>query len=83
MASSYKQSGVFSVAREFREYLVRFDGEDHRFHNKRLAKLAAKAARESYPDVKLIEKTTIRERVGREYYPDRHFEIDITNQIDY
>ncbi len=83
MASSYKQSGVFSVAREFREWYVRIDGEEFRFHRKRLAILAAKAARHSYPDVHLIEKTTVRERVGREYHPDQHFVIDITDQIDY
>lgn len=65
-----------------RVWIVVVDGDEIKFHKKGLALLASSASIQTFPDTRLLERTTLCFQSGCGLNRDEQkFEIDITNQI--
>ena len=68
--------------RTSRQWIVVIGGDEIVFHRKDLALLSTAAAQSTFPDIRLLERTTLRFRSGCGLnVTEQSFDIDITDRI--
>ena len=80
--TKFKYTGIFTLSRTIRRWIVVADGEEFPFDRKKHALMAAAACRATGLETKLIEDTTLRFRSPAAIdFHEEKFQIDISNQI--
>lgn len=82
--SRYKYNGIFLKQRTEKNWVVAFDGEECLFHKKSLALLSFRHARETFPNARILEETTVfnESPAGLRRSIGEPFRIDITRSVE-